>query len=84
MHKLNENDIAVMKGVAESGALNIEREVGGLYDPKRSFKPCDNLPNKPQEYLRTAGLYKCGLSELVLGDVDGLVIWWSSELISKA
>ncbi|AAK14614.1 EsV-1-200 [Ectocarpus siliculosus virus 1] len=84
MYKITDNDIAVMRGIAESGALNIEREIGGLYDPKRSFKPCDNLPSHPEEYMETTDLYKCGLSDLVLGSFEQVVIWWSSDLVRKA
>jgi len=84
IYKVNDNDIAVMRGISESGALSFKREVGGLYDPKRSFKPCDNLPRHPEDYKTATGLYKCGLSDLVIGSSEQLVIWWSSDLVGKA
>lgn len=84
MYKINKNDIAVMKGIAQSGALSIQREVGGLYNPKESFKPCNNLPSTPEEYESTEGLYKCGLSDLVIGSEDEVTIMWPWDLIQES
>ena len=84
VHPLNENDIAVMRGIAESGALKIQREVGGLYDPKRSFKPCTNLPDNPRGYAESTGLYKCGLSDIILGEETEVVIMWPRHLMAEA
>ncbi|CAM9978149.1 unnamed protein product [Ectocarpus sp. 6 AP-2014] len=84
MHQLNENDIAVMRGIAESGALKIQREVGGIYDLKKSFKPCTNLPDNPRGYAESTGLYKCGLSDIIIGEEAEVVIMWPRDLMSKA
>lgn len=67
-HALSENDIAVMKGIAQSGALSVQREIGGLYSPHSSFRPCGDLPTTPTAYLDAQGLYKCGLSDLIIGE----------------
>ncbi len=81
---LTENDIAVMKGVALSGALSVQREIGGLYSPRHSFKPCADLPATPAAYLDAQGLYTCGLSDVVIGEESEVVIHWPPELIYKA
>ena len=84
MHTLRENDIEVMKGVARSGALSVQREIGGLYSPRHSFVPCGDLPSTPVAYLGAQGLYKCGLSDLIIGEESEVVIHWPPQLIHKA
>lgn len=83
-HAMNENDIAVMRGVARSGALDVQREIGGLYSPRHSFPPCGDLPATPTAYLSARGLYKCGLPDLTIGQESEVVIHWSPQLIHKA
>lgn len=84
MYRVTDNDVAVMRGIAKSGALGINREVGGLYDPKRSFRPCVDLPSHPESYMEATGLYKCGLTDLVLGSSEQVVIMWPFELVAKS
>lgn len=84
MYRIRKNDIAVMKGIAKSGALSVAREVGGTYNPKQCTKPCGNLPNHPAAYPMKPDLYQCGLSDLVVGDPNGVVIMWPAGLLRKA
>lgn len=83
-HALSENDISVMRGIAQSGALSVQREIGGIYSPNSSFRPCGDLPTTPTAYLHAQGLYKCGLSDLIIGKKSKVVIHWPPQLIHKA
>lgn len=84
MYRISKKDIAVMRGIAQSGALSVAREVGGTYNPKQCTEPCGNLPKHPAAYLMKRDLYQCGLSDLVLGDPNGVVIMWPGGLLKKA
>ena len=77
-------DLDVMKGIARSGALNILREVGGLYNPRMNSEPCNNLPATPEAYMTTPWLSLCGLSDLVLGDNVEVTINWPSEVVRRS
>lgn len=81
--RLTKSDVAVMKGIAQSGALQILREVGGLYSPGRGLKPCTNMPSHPVGYVQNSH-FDCGLTDLVLGDERNVAIWWPESLILKA
>lgn len=74
-----------MKGISESGALNIVREVGGLYTPLTTplWRNCELYPGTPEGYLST-DLSVCGLSDVVLGDLDDVTITWYLDVIQHA